>query len=254
MWTQEEYRKRAALSWEQYMAQDSWGFNGGVHDNNEQEILGGLKMYNSVGQCGLPMLLLGDAKIRADGSLVENFGFASGSGSEDQEFVDKLNTKRKEIASKTNAPAIPVSAGGSILSDKKWTPLVNDSFILGGTHRGMEFHLALQDFDQFSQSDKGLQGKDKWKAYLKAKPDVLWNRSLQCPRVFARELIGLKTFGYTPHFTNWDLAFGRNSGDGTADFTQYLNALRKAGFPGKVEANVVSAISEFLFGDAKALN
>ena len=253
MWTDRDLETRAKSSWPQYMAQDGWGF--GKSPDQDQQIGASLRMYNSVSGCGLPFLLLGDAKIRSDGTLVQNFGFASGSGSEDQKLVADLDAKRKEIAKGAKIPSapIPVSGSGSILSDQKWTPLVNDSFILGGVHRGMEFVLALQDFDQSGGAFKG-DGKDQWKAYLKAKPDVLWNSSQACPRVFARELIGLRTFGYTPSFNRGQLGFGRGSGKGTADFSEYLRALLDAGFPSKVKARVLSAVSEFLFGDGKALD
>ena len=45
-------------------------------------MLAGLKMYRKVSE-GRLMMLLGDAKIRQDFTLVMNFGLASGSGSDD---------------------------------------------------------------------------------------------------------------------------------------------------------------------------
>jgi hypothetical protein len=104
------------------------------------QLLAGLKMYRSV-SLGSLMPLLGDAKIRADRTLIGNFGLASGSGTEDNdmEMIKALNDNRKVIAQGAKLPAaaipIPVVGSGSILNDKKWSPLLNDSFILGGVHR-----------------------------------------------------------------------------------------------------------------------
>jgi len=272
MWTNEEFWMRASKCWNQYQSQEDW-FKDWRNRNADLYILAGLKMYRSVSLGGL-MPLLGDAKIRQDGTLVGNFGLASGSGSEDQKMIDKLNKDRKDIAHKSIAPAIPVSGSGSILNDKKWSPLVNDSFILGGVHRGMEFHLALQDFDQFDQELQNRRQafgpvapqyaaarvrtpeyyQQKWKVYLIANPEVLWNGSFACPRIFARELIGLKTFGYVPSFNFGGLGFRPGSGGGNADFFQYLTALREAGFATLDKARILSSISGFLFGDAKGLN
>jgi hypothetical protein len=94
--------------------------------------------------------------------------------------------------------------------------------------------------------------QQKWKRYLIANPEVLWHGTFNVPRVFARELIGLKTFGYAPDFAE-GLGFGRRSGAGNADFSQYLMGLAQAGFPAKDEARILSSISAFLFGDANAL-
>jgi hypothetical protein len=43
--------------------------------------------------------------------------------------------------------------------------------------------------------------QQKWKLYLIANPEVLWNSAFNVPRIFARELVGLKTFGYGPDST-----------------------------------------------------
>lgn len=261
MWTDKQFWAQANECWRQYRTQYGWGFSDQAQIKDyqgDQEILAGLKMYLAVSQ-GQLMLVLGDAKIRQDETLVMNFGVASGSGPEDQKMIDKLNEQRWDhLVRNTGAPAIPVSGSGSILSDKKWTPLVNDSYILGGTHRAGEFDLALEDFDQFKQELQArrqvFDDQQKWRAYLREKPEILWNSQVNCPRVFARELIGLKTFGYVPEFTSEQLGFRPGSGAAQADFRQYLTALDQAGFPAKDKARVLSSVSTFLFGDAKALN
>jgi hypothetical protein len=270
MWTNQEFWTRADECWNQYRTQEGW-FSWG-EDTEDARKLAGLKMYRNVTQ-GKLMPLLGDAKIRQDRTLVMNFGLASGSGSDDQKMIDELNALRRNYARNTSFPALPISGGGSILNDQKWSPLVNDSFILGGIHRGKEFHLALQDFAQFDAGRKearqvfgavapqyaaakprGLeQHQQKWKLYLISHPEVLWNGEKQIPRVFARELIGLKAFGYEPDFNAGGLGFrgpvARNAG-----FSTDLTGLAEAGFRTADKSRIISSVSEFLFGNGNALS
>jgi hypothetical protein len=238
-------------------------------------------MYRCV-SAGELFPLLGDAKIRSDRDLMMNFGLASGSGVSDQKVVDELDGLRKALGTQYSKTA--VAGSGSILNDNKWSPLLNDSFIMGGVHHRMEFHLALEGAESFMeaarQSDladalkrlpataaaqkdvvdalkripvSGQTYKEAWKRYLKATPDVLWNAAYQVPRVFARELMGLKTFGYVPVFNFGGLGFYGTSSGTSADFVQYLTALDNAGFSKVVREKIVAAVAEFLFGDAKAL-
>jgi hypothetical protein len=70
------------------------------------------------------------------------------------------------------------------------------------------------------------------------------------PRVLARELIGLKTFGYRPQFSPQQLSFGcADPGRAlSASFVSYLDAVRTAHFHSGSARSVFNAISEFLFG------
>jgi hypothetical protein len=269
MWTDQDYCQRATDSWDRYNNQERW-FPWGV-DPVGMRVLAGLNMYRNVSQ-GRLMTLLGDAKIRQDYTLVMNFGLASGSGSEDQKMIDELNARRGNLALGSSSPAIPVAGSGSILNDQKWSPLVNDSFILGGTHSNKEFHLALQDFEQFDverQKTRQVFGQtapqyaagkrrspdyfqQKWKLYLITHPEVLWNSALRIPRVFARELVGLQAFGYVPDFNDGGIGF-RKTGRGPEDFSTYLTALTGAGFLNANKARITSTISAFLFGNGGAL-
>ena len=237
-------------------------------------------MYRCASQGALGFLLLGDTKIRKDPLLVMNFGLASAHGvqeAEERKLIDELMARRGALAGIRSGPATPVQGPGAILSDQNWTPLLNDSFILGGIHRGWDFHLAEEGFNQFSllgeqeflrrreafgpaapQYAAALaRGPDyyqqRWKDYLVAHPDVIWRGGI--PRVFARELIGLKTFGYAPRFTSSELGFVcQDSGAAsTADFEQYLNALGVVGFHRSDRESVLSSIAGFLFGNAEAL-
>lgn len=266
MWTDKQYGVEAHAQWKDYMGEYSWGFSELAKAKNyagDQEILNGLKMYRAVTTGQLPILLLGDAKIRSDTDLAKNFGFASGSDIDDQKLIDSLN----ELLRKEGQSAVPIVGNGSILNDKKWTPLVNDSFILGGAHKDMEFHLTLLDFEEFdqklqkkqapTQAAARVQGpeyyKHSWKLFLIENREILWNGAQKCPRVFARELIGLQAFDYTPVFTKFELGFNPNLGAAKAGFKRYFTFLGEAGFPASNQARILSTVSAFLFGDANAL-
>jgi hypothetical protein len=75
---------------------------------------------------------------------------------------------------------------------------------------------------------------------------------LNVPRILARELIGLQTFGYRPHFFNEQLSFGAKRSD-NATFKTYLDALVAAGLAGRDRTVVLETLSVFLFGTAEAL-
>jgi len=267
MWTNDEYWIHARNTWERYNDQDSW-FKGWGTGQGDLVILAALKIYRCVSNCDL-FPLLGDYKIRSDRTLLQNFGLASGSGvstADDQKLIDEVDAIRKKLGPQYSPK--PAAGTGSILNDIKWTPLLNDSFILGGVHRGQEFHMALQGAESFIEDARkaafaGAQKKvplaeevykEAWKRYLRATPDVLWNGKEQVPRVFARELMGLKTFGYAPEFNFGGLGFYGTSHGTSADFAQYLKALDAAGFAKKdTKQQILSAVSEFLFQDAKVL-
>ncbi len=59
---------------------------------------------------------------------------------------------------------------------------------------------------------------------------MLWDRTAHVPRVLARELIGLESFGYVAVLRAHQLSF-LPSGQGAelANFTAYLDRLRQAG-------------------------
>jgi hypothetical protein len=217
------------------------------------------RLYQKAATNKIPMLILGSAKIRKDPSLLSNFGVTSAGGLSDPEelkLVDALEQRRN--AART-APALKdapkVLGSGSILNDKNWTPLLNDSFILGGVHGNREFHLAEDDAgkyfdflavrDKFERTPKPQDAKDKWMGFFRAHPELLWAKP-GVPRILARELIGLKTFGYRPAFFTQQLSFYSDQA-ANANFVSYLRAVEAAGFRSGDANRVLTAISEFLF-------
>jgi len=239
-------------------------------------ILNGWRMYQKSSTNALGFLLLGDTAIRSDKALLLNFGLTSAHGVQEKKeiaTIAELMDKRRGFATAAQ-PAVEMLGPGSILSDKDWSPLLNDSFILGGINGRQEFHLADDAFHAFqppprpvaapslvAQAHAQLGGttasayvtdpvKEKWKAYLKATPSVLWNLQFNAPRVFAREVMGMKAFGYRPVFSPHELGFacvdpGKASG---ATHTRYLDALAGAGFSVRDKPQILGSNSTYLFG------
>lgn len=237
----------------------------------------GWRMYEKAAKNALGFLLLGDTAIRTNKALLLNFGLTTAHGVQEQKdiaMIEQIMDQRRAFATpaKPASKAVEILGPGSILSDKEWTPLLNDSFVLGGVNACQEFHLADDAFHTFTpkaaappslvaqrravfgEAAKGYApnlepAKEKWKAYFQANPSVFWG-SWGAPRVFAREVIGMKTFGYKPVYTMHELAFdcvdpGRAMG---ATFAQYLDALSAVNFGAPNRADIMGAISEYMFG------
>ena len=204
------------------------------------------------------MLLLGSAKIREDSLLLSNFGVTSAGGITDPEevaLVKALETERTGLKAAPGLRDAPDVLGpGSILNDKNWTPLLNDCYILGGVHGEHEFHLAEDSADAYFESLGGqLPPQDKWRSYFSTHPDIIWDTTRQVPRILARELIGLKTFGYRAQFFLEQLSFRPTPSDG-ATFKTYLDALVAAGITSRNRTVVLETLSLFLFGNAAAFS
>jgi len=222
------------------------------------DVLNAWRLYNCANRAALGMLLLGGAKIRKDSALVMNFGVASQAGPYDPQEkalvaeLERLRETQRLAPALADAP--DVAGPGSILSDRTWTPLLNDAFILGGAHGGHEFHLAedsVESYFTFRQTRAAFEPdrattEEKWMGFFKAHPELLWDSKLGNPRVLARELIGLKAFGYSPQFSPQQLSFAKTS-SGYPTFRSYLNALASANCQPGHSTELLRNISRFLF-------
>ena len=257
-------------------------------------IFAGYAAYEKVCANPLGMLILGDNKLRTNEDLVSNFGLSSARGvqppvkgrdqsneeyakelAELQKFIDDVTNKRVQQASPepvVPAPAwnpnakvtkvIPVIGAGSILSTAKWSPLLNDSFIMAGVHQEQKFYLGLSGSDTGTYEKLAAQTADArelWKKFFNASPDLLWNDTVNgkvgVPRVLLRELIGLKTFGYKPQFDKRQLGFlgwddGKSDG---ATIGGYLDVLKENGFDTFKKEKLFKLLGTYLFEDADAL-
>jgi hypothetical protein len=238
----------------QYQADNAWFRND--WGEQRQYTLNAWRLYQQASTNALGMLLLGSAKIRKDSVLVSNFGMTSAGGITDPEEVALVNALEAERTDQRAAPGLrdapDVLGPGSILNEKNWTPLLNDCYVLGGVHGEHEFHLAEDSANAYFESLGGqLPPKEKWQSYFRTHLDAVWDTTRQAPRILARELIGLKTFGYRAQFSLEQLSFSARQADG-ATFKTYLDALVAAGITSRNRTVVLETLSLFLFGNAQA--
>jgi hypothetical protein len=237
----------------------AWFTGWGDHEQFTKHITKAELMYERANKNELGMLLLGDAKIRASKDLLMNFGITTGGEVNDTEKVlaARLADDRLKLASMKKQEMVDVAGPGSILNDKDWTPLLNDAFIMGGVHGKQDFHWAESDFHASSgvEAAKAAQSgpaalKEVWRKYL-LKGSNFWAGGYV--RVFVRELIGLKTFGYRPVFSHIEIGFEPLTPPIEETFKAYLNALRESGYVANDPAKINAVLGEYLFGDRNAL-
>jgi hypothetical protein len=235
-------------------------------------IISSWRIYKRHRPLGMPFILLGDTKIRKMPELVRNFGFASGgliTDRDDAAMIERL--RAQHLFRKQGLPRI---GNGAILSDANWSPLLNDALILGGVHRGVEFHLADDRFaamqplvsESVSRFGGARPGQPagapaaadpaaRWRSFFRRTPDVLMDTKGKVPRVLAREIIGLGAFGYSPRFSEQQLTFVCTDHPRArhASFDAYLAALDEAGMFVNARERILGALATILFGQPKAL-
>ncbi len=80
------------------------------------------------------------------GALTSNFGYVSVHGAEPglpTELARQAAKKRVLNRQHSGEAQNKVLDRGGILCDLKWSPMLNDAFILGGVHGASQFELAL---------------------------------------------------------------------------------------------------------------
>jgi hypothetical protein len=251
----------------QYRADNAWAMRW-FEPVNADNILNAWRLYRATSTNALGLLLLGEEGMRKKVDLLINFGLTSAHGPEDDEaaFLNSVGLQRNLLG----IPGAPRFVGpGSILSDRKWNPLLNDAWLLGGVHGMQDFHLLTEGvgsitFDivatrraVFGTAAPGHQRTpiQKWKNWFLRNPQILYER--WGPRVFAREALGLMAFGYQPVFSDHELGFQCVNAQAAtgATFRRYLAALSAVNFQGGLVGRnaVLTALSNFLFGDPNLL-
>ena len=299
--TSEQYHEEAFKEFPRYSLDNSWfkfEFPGGEFDMAApvSYVFAGWAAYEKARESGTKMLLLGSEKLRTDEALIQNFGLSSAKGvQEEKEDKEKRKTdpsykspaekavatavqKRAENAAGVPVPnppvwkpdakgvaAVPVVGKGAILSTKAWSPLLNDTFIMSGAHKGWDFVVGLSGSESTEYQKVASEGGDPksiWKkfflkqAQLKEELGMLWNNKYNIPRVMLREFLGLELFGYKPNFDKNQLWFtvGEESKSDGAKLGQYLVALKNYGFHENKKDPLVERVAKYLFGDGKALD
>ena len=259
------------------------------------------KLYELTATNVYKLTLLGGTEIRMDMDYIRSFGVTGANGIQDKKtrerihrIVNKLNrsvtrlNKRDRLASVKRGvqrrdangnwgyPAAREKPfkksqfmGGAILSEKGWTPMLNDALIIGATTAGQQFALGLTPDEQAKWDNRNggrvtkvsvakskfdlSECKAAWKAFLQDNLGMLFDDGRRNPRVLARELIGLSTFGYQPEFSWHQLGFSRKNVKASRaydpTFGRYLDALTDADFRKKDRTRILSVLGEFLFED-----
>ncbi|WGL58610.1 hypothetical protein QEJ31_08680 [Pigmentibacter sp. JX0631] len=223
---------------EQYKSDNDWFANGWNILSNEKHISTAYNLYSSSYSTKHEFLLLGDSDIRTNPELVNDFGKTTGA----------------------RASINMAGTNGAILDDIYWSPLLNDCFILGGIHRNLDFCYAEVNSNRINylSNPTSFDYLNTWIEFFNKNPDILFIKSNRLkkfnPRVFARELLGLKLFGYETVLDNLQLSFKCMDKDkaNSASFSEYINYLNKFPFNVNLEG-VKKEISKFLFGNEQAL-
>jgi len=250
-------------------------------------IIAAYKLYKNASAGGdARMTVLGDTKIRSDPKLVFTFGMVANAAApqeeQDKALVRDLIAQRNLVAADASAAAtaIPLLGSGGILSAERWSPMLNDAMMIGGIEKHQEFHLGLSVDEQaawdnlrqrrpgaaeFAQrqatfgtstvAPRALKlepAQEMWLRMFIEQPRMLWENGT--PRVFARELMALKLFGYKAEFHLEQLSFYWASGGQAPSFKNYLDGLREVDFHNRNQTRVFAALSEFLFGNAEVLS
>ena len=250
-----------------YRQDNSWAINW-FAPVNADNILEAFRLYKATYQNSLGLLLLGEEGMRKKQDLVINFGLTSAHGPEDAEaqFLNSLIPERQRLGG-ANAPKM--IGPGSILSDRRWTPLLNDAWLLGGVHRQQDFHHVAEGvgsvaFDIVAERRAAFGAAaaqynktpiEKWRRWFLRNPQILYES--WGPRVFTREALGLMTFGYRPVFSEHELGFrcANSQLAAGATFRAYFDALHALGFHQGVAAKqtVLTALSNYFFNDPNVL-
>ena len=232
---------------------------------NDETIMDGFidaayNLYEATARNFLKITVLGDTEIRSMSELLSNFGLMSAAGvqeTKDITMVKDLEQRRRQVGMGTNEglKGVPKVLGvGSILGDKMWTPILNDALMLGSIENDQTFHLGLNTAEQTAWQAGGFNSdRSGWITFFRQQSQMIWRGNN--PRVFARELLALKFFGYKPVFSKMGLTFapGLGSRIGPPGFTIYTRALKDLEFFQNNKPRVMGAISEFLFDDKSAL-
>ncbi|MDG2385068.1 MAG: hypothetical protein P8N76_25580 [Pirellulaceae bacterium] len=269
----------------QYRQDNAWVGNWNESWNNEAvmtRFIGfAYTLCAATARNALKLTVLGGTEIRLDETYVRNFGVSAANEIQDNEterWVREEQTRRDQRAMNPHpssrnpdrSPA-PVTVVESILSEKGWTPILNDSLILGAITAGQDFALGLTPAEQADWNAMNGAKANKtavvatrfgdtpaliiaWKSFLNSQKRMFffpWGG----PRVLTRELLGLSYFGYRPEFSWHQIRFHAGAGKRVFhDFRTYLQKLSDVGFHEPTnQAKIMETISMYLFNDRTAI-
>jgi hypothetical protein len=262
-----------AVDFDHYIKFDSWfGWN------KPFDLISSWRLYKIARQQRDDFIILGDTKLRKDPKLVAAFGLISARRSQDPDEVNMIAALT--IQQWWRHVDTPNIGTGRILSDQNWSPLLNDSLIIGGAHSRTEFHFTddlLQKYsfqnlscdvncDSLAKEMKAVVqlynladlsdqtwAVQVWRHFIQCNMSVLMDNSKHIPRVLARELIGLMAFGYEAQPMEQQLSFAPTGNVDSASFKVYHDSLRRAGYYDVEFQKMLSTISNYIFKHPEAL-
>lgn len=235
------------------------------------------KLYTAVASNRLKFTLLGGTEIRKNRELISAFGITAATGVQDgitglhaaTAAMDRFKQVKQPDPDAPNADLSYARVeGGSILSEKEWSPVMNDALIMGSATAKQYLALGLTPLEQkdwnsmnaakvnkvkvaASQYKGGEQiVKNAWKNFFNANPKMFF-MSGHVPRVFTRELLGLIAFGYTAEISYHQVGFRASKVHNEPNFNTYIGALRDVHFEANTlrsRKTITAKISKFLFG------
>eukprot|EP00903_Cladosiphon_okamuranus_P001015 g1013.t1 len=254
-------------------------------------------LYRATGRNALKHVLLGGTNIRKSREYIMNFGVTAANGIQDPETEDAVQYTEQERADIVTRPrdfppmnadnrVISAQKVGSILSEKRWTPILNDALIIGAATGNQNFMIALEPYeqglwreceatlrpalvrlrDQYAQrfggnpSDEFVRNTQEyrhmvWQRFFSWNLGMFWDTNYNNPRVLTRELLGLAMFHYKVELGDRQIGFRPRLGHPDPTFAAYVNGLRNLRFhDGTARARIMRAVSTFLLGDRYAIS
>jgi hypothetical protein len=141
--------------WQRYWDDNAWVESWAKWQNPEtmdDYCRAAYDLYRTAANNQMPYTLLGGTGIRMCKNLISNFGVTAASGIQEEKTgrhvaaEQRARNQGKGVhtdADRNIIPPVPVT-GGAILSEKKWTPLLNDALIIGAITAHKTFSLTLE--------------------------------------------------------------------------------------------------------------
>jgi len=260
------------------------------------------RLYEAKALNELEFVVLGGTSIRMARDLIFNFGITGVNG------IQEAPTEVAARAAQANRDAprpdtddngvtvpppanpdnrvVPVTGVGSILSEDRWTPILNDALIVGSATAQHDFVIALDRYEQgiwrecevtlrpelermrtrYAQryggrpSDSFLKTAEErrclvWQRFFSWNKGMFWDSNRNNPRVLTRELLGLSMFGYEVKLGDKQIGFRPRTNAPDPTFTAYVTGLRKLRFhDNRARARIMQELSTFLRGDQHAIS
>lgn len=276
--------KRENAWFSNMVTQSTYDYTRRNEDNLAYFIVQAWTIYKNVFEGMVDPIFLGNSEIRQQQDHILSFGILSATQRAQDEninaIIDNVEQERAAIfgGAAAGLQTVPqTTETGAILSSVGWSPMMNDAMIIAGIARRIEFIYILSDDEQAifarikRQYDRhvGTVGnsaaigsyqwnlerqqlaKHIWSDFFENEPDALWRGGI--PRMFIREMLGLRHFGYDAILDESQITFSpahaRN-----ATFADYLTCLRNVAFHANDKATILTTISDFLFGEDDLLD